>query len=308
MTETAICRATSSIALTDAIKRGDFGTTVPTKSDVENTGEYTEIPLTTLDERDGISGIQMDISFWLSVILMVSNTPSKAEFDSVIGYVRDARAELDKTVDGLEHPPGEAALGYANGMRSGLDTALIALEHLSRLANRAHHSPSADKSEKKHRLHICKDCNLAFFPDTPHNCEVAGNSFTQDDLNRLIGWEAYRVRYPNGTWDDPVNPDEETTDAPTNDAEVYEEDPKPLGMREGSKKHRVWVATEKLLEHGNEMHIDEMLKTVGRLGLFEGVKEPRARFANLLSQYRGMGIIESDNQGNYWLPNGQATD
>jgi len=240
---------------------------------------------------------------------MVSNTPSEAEFDSVIGYVREVGAELDKAVDGLEHPPREDALGYANGMRSGFDTTLITLAYLARLAGRVPSVHPIQTRKTKPLLHVCEKCELAYFPDHDvHDCAKVGG-FTQRDLDRLVGPNGYRIRYTDGS----VEPDDDPGFEPKSSAapevvEVYDEEPKPLGMREGSKKHRVWVATEKLLEDGNEMHIDEMLRTVGRSGLFDGVKEPRARFANLLSQYRGLGIIESDNQGNYWLPNGKATD
>jgi hypothetical protein len=276
-----------------------------------STVENTDISSNGLDVGDDISDVEADRAdmwFCLSVILMASSTPSRTEFDAVIGYVREVRTGLEHAVSGLEHEPVDGALGYANGMKAGLDTALITLEHLARLTEKAPQVASPSERKMKHMLHICEKCELAFLPDKEHTCD-GENAFCQDDLNRLIGWEGYRVRYPNGMWDDPINPDEkaEAVAEPEN-AEVYEDEPRPLGMREGSKKHRAWVATEKLPEDNGEMHIDDMLKTVGGSGIFAGVKDPRARFANLLSQFKTQHLVHSDNQGNYWLPNGKAAD
>jgi hypothetical protein len=74
-----------------------------------------------------------------------------------------------------------------------------------------------------------------------------------------------------------------------------------LNMRRDSKKHRVWMATEKLLEDNGKMHIDEMLRTIGSSELFANIRNRRARFSNLLSQYKALHFIDSDNSGNYWL-------
>lgn len=269
-----------------------------------------------LDESPGISRIEVAkpvcACLYLAVILMSepAKVPSQAAFGSVIRYVRTVKAGLDKLVSGLDQPT-EAALGYANGMQAGLDTTLITLEHLARIV-----------PKRLHKLVVCDECQGAYFADTPHDCGGLRNAFYPDDLDRLLGSDGYVVKYPNGDtdhqWDntEPMEGDAEfeTEDAAAPDAdepdetEIAYETPTPLGMREGSKKHRVYEATRTLLEQNGPMHIDDMLENIMALGVFAGVKNPRVNFANLLSQFRNKRLVESDYQGTYSLPNRKATD
>jgi hypothetical protein len=289
------------------------------------TVENTDISKRSLDGSSGISGIEdVDTALRLcvSVILMSRPTdiPSKlANFEAVTGYVRETRTALDKAVGGLDHEPTGDALGYASEMMTGLDTTLITLEHLARTLQAASNQ-TARKPRPKPFLHVCGECDLAFLPDwEPHECG-GRNAFHPDALDQLLGFDGYRVKYSDGT----VEPDD---DEPPTEAEPEAETepeprmaagrtvaqaeesytPAPTGMRDGSKIHRIYVATGTLLDTNGEMHIDEMLKSVSQIpGLFSGVKEPRAYFANKLSVFRKKGLVLSDNRGNYSLPNGRA--
>lgn len=289
---------------------------------------------TTLDSGCGISGIEAEDQgswFCLSVILMAgsANIPSKDNFDAVIGYVREFRAGLEKAVSALEHQPADAALGYVNGMKAGLDTALITLEHLARLAEDAAklRNQGADAVAGIHPAHrrvgvrLCPTCRLLISPKAPHECYVnSPNEFTPENLDALLEDEWYIEEAPHQ--EDAPRGDEHSSTShnpdliPKPDAmpvdpapiPVAETVPKLIGMRDGSKKHRVYEATRKLLELNGPMHIDNMLESVSALGLFEGVKDQRTRFANLLSQFKGKRLMDSDNRGNWSLPNGKATD
>lgn len=279
--------------------------------------ENTNILECPLDERSSISGIEAESAgcLCLSVILMSVPTaiPSKAEFDTVIGYVREVRAGFEQAVSGLDHPPTEAALGYANGMKAGLDTALITLEHLARMTGGAPEVAGSGK-RRKHLLHICPDCALAVFPDTPHDCKTAGNGFTEADLDRLVGPDGYRLRWPDGSLEhdnEGIDPEPDTARVSAAASELaLVAAPRPLGMREGSKKHRIYMATRKLLEANGPMHLDDLLERVCEMlpGVFSGVKDRRTNFANILSALRSKRLIESDNRGNYSLPHKKAAE
>jgi len=237
----------------------------------------------------------------LAVILMSepAAVPFQAAFGSVIRYIRAVKAGVDKLVSGLDQPT-EAALGYANGMKAGLDTTLITLEHLAWIA-----------PKRRHKLNVCGECGAASFADTPHQCGDLRNAFHPDDLDRLLGFDGYVVKWPDGTtehdWEH-TEPMEGERAAEPETAEIADDTPRPLGMREGSKRHRVYEAMRKLLEQNGPMHIDDMLEHVMALGVFAAVKDPRVNFANLLSQFKAKGLVDSNYQGTYSLPNGKATD
>lgn len=281
--------------------------------------EKTDIPENPLDEQTDISGIETEGAgcLCLSVILMsVSMIPSKAEFDAVIGYVREVRAGIEQAVSGLDHPPTDAALGYANGIKAGLDTALITLEHLAKMTE-GMPQVAAMRRAGKHLLHVCGDCELAYFPDASHDCEKAGNGFTEADLDRLVGPDGYRLRWPDGSLEhenEDIDPEPDAAPEPAQvSSAALEPVPsgrsRPLGMREGSKKHRIYTATRKLLEANGPMHIDDMLKSVSEIpGVFSGVKDRRTNYANILSALRSKGLVESDNRGTYSLPHEKAAE
>lgn len=272
--------------------------------------DISEIPL---DERAGISVIDAECPdcFCLSVILMsLSVIPSKAEFDTVISYVREVRAGFEQAVGGLDYQPAETALGYANGMKAGLDTALITLEHLARLASTAAQIGSASSGQAKPGFPTCADCGFFFGPHGKHVCSH-DNSLSPLDLDGIFGeagWTHLGEVAPTTDQDRTAH----STGARDYEAGTTQPDhkpPQPLGMREGSKKHRVYEATRKLLETNGPMHIDDMLKSVSDIpGVFSGVKDCRTNFANILSALRSKGLVESDNRGTYSLPNGRAAE
>ena len=259
--------------------------------------ENTNILSMPLDERCDISvETESSACYCLSVILMTDFTaiPAKATFDAVIGYVREVRAGFEQAVSGLDHPPTDTALGYATGMKSGLDTTIITLEHLGRLTASAAQIDPASPGQPKPGFPTCPECGTLYGPHARHIC-YRENQIDPNDLDAIFG---------NDGWIDlqAAQPDEPTPIL------VPQSEPRPLGMREGSKKHRVYEATRKLLEQNGPMHIDAMLEGVKALGVFEAVKDPRINFANILSALRSKGLVESDNRGNYSLPNRKAAE
>jgi hypothetical protein len=201
---------------------------------------------------------------------------------------------------------------------TGLDTTLITLEHLARTLEAASNQKAAPPRPKPF-FHVCGECGLAFLPHwEPHDCD-GRNGFHPDALDELLGFDGYRVKYWDGTLDhgddddEPLveveaEPEAEPARRAEHKVEAEESDaPAPRGMRDGSKKHRVWVAVQSLLEDNGEMHIDEMLKSISQMpGVFSAVKDKRTNFANMLSAFRTKKLILSDNRGNYSLPNRKA--
>jgi hypothetical protein len=262
---------------------------------IENTDIYP-IPL---DESPGISLIGpggLCACFGLSVILMSNPAviPPKATFDVVIGYLREVRAGFEQAVSGLDHQPADAALGYANGMKAGLDTTLITLEHLARLTAGAAQIDPLSPGQSKPGFATCPECGSLYGRHARHIC-YRENEISPNDLDAIFGKDE---------WVDlPAAQQDEASPIP-----VPQSEPRPLGMREGSKKHRVYEATRKLLEQNGPMHIDAMLEGVKALGVFEAVKDPRINFANILSALRSKRLVDSDNRGTYSLPNGKAAE
>ena len=193
----------------------------------------------------------------------------------MIGYVREVRAGFEQAVSGLDHPPTDTALGYATGMKSGLDTTIITLEHLGRLTASAAQIDPASPGQPKPGFPTCPECGT-FMDRTRGTFADRENQIDPNDLDAIFG---------NDGWIDlqAAQPDEPTPIL------VPQSEPRPLGMREGSKKHRVYEATRKLLEQNGPMHIDAMLEGVKALGVFEAVKDPRINFANILSALRSKG-------------------
>ena len=367
-------------------------------------GENPESSRKNLDSVSYISGIDdRDAALRQCVSVILMSRPADiprtlAALETVIGFVREARTALDKSVADLDHEPTGDALGYANEMMTGLDTTLITLDHLSRTLQVASKETALHEAiapaKPKPFLHVCEECGLAYLPNwEPHECD-GHNAFHADALDELLGFDGYRVRYADGTPD--IDPDDDAvrsaapvvSEAPnaraatgqkpeftqcsrcrrfmardghncwehpeqnaytpeyldkvfgkgewigiapvgepghryarnevdpafiadfarkreTEKVQVRETVAAPRGMRDGSKKHKIYVATRKLLEENGEMHIDEMLKSMTP-GLFSGVSNPRANFANMLSAFRSNRLVLSDNKGNYRLPNGKA--
>jgi len=77
-------------------------------------------------------------------------------------------------------------------------------------------------------------------------------------------------------------------------------------MRPGSKKYRVYMVTKEQIERNGPMHMDNMIETVAKGGVFVGVKDRRAYYANLLSQYARKDLLISDGRGTYDLPHRRA--
>lgn len=81
--------------------------------------------------------------------------------------------------------------------------------------------------------------------------------------------------------------------------------PRALGLREGSKKHRIYVATTQLLKKGPK-YIDDIMKALPA-ELFEGItSDRRNNLSNILSQLKTVGLLASDNRGNWSLPGKKA--
>jgi hypothetical protein len=86
---------------------------------------------------------------------------------------------------------------------------------------------------------------------------------------------------------------------------VQQSTPRALGLREGSKKHRIYVATTQLLKKGPK-YIDDIMKALPA-ELFEGItSDRRNNLSNILSQLKTVGLLASDNRGNWSLPGKKA--
>jgi hypothetical protein len=86
---------------------------------------------------------------------------------------------------------------------------------------------------------------------------------------------------------------------------VQQPTPRALGLREGSKKHRIYVATTQLLKKGPR-YIDDIMKALPA-ELFEGItSDRRNNLSNILSQLKTVGLLASDNRGNWSLPTKKA--
>jgi hypothetical protein len=72
-------------------------------------------------------------------------------------------------------------------------------------------------------------------------------------------------------------------------------------LRVGSKKHRLYVATEACLRDG-PMHVDNLMKNLPP-ALFEDIhSDIKTNLFNRLSQLKHVGLLTSDNRGNWRLP------
>jgi hypothetical protein len=269
-----------------------------------------------LDERVGISDIERSYvqlfekmsAPLVSTATDIPNTLTALEV--VIQQVIAVKSWLGGITEGAED--GGAALAYRRELHAGFDTTLLTLGLLA--ANLRNTSSttmltapqpavaSAQPEKPKFEVGKCPGCKFLFGLYAPHDCASGENRLTIEDLNALFGsdgWFEVEVaplghqQPPEGT--EPATPRGSEQTVPM--AEVTS-----LGMREGSKKHRVYAATQDLLKRNGPMHIDDMMEGVSASGVFEGVKDRRARFANLLSQFKAMGLLDTDNRGNWSLP------
>ena len=165
----------------------------------------------------------------------------------------------------------------------------------------------AGPDPKLPRYEECPRCGGIFntkATDRDHYCDEDGNNFSRDQLNTMI--RRLRTLHPRTPLVDSRGGESATIATVNPRLEHVSTAPAPRGMRDGCKKHKIYVATRKLLEDHGEMHIDEMLKRISQTPEFSRVKNHRAHFANKLSDFRKKGLVLSDNRGNYSLPNGKA--
>jgi hypothetical protein len=260
-----------------------------------------------LDANSGLSTIEeieAGLSGCCSVLLMSDHSDIAfkiSNLEAVIGYVRELRGALDGIFSNLEPQPTETALAYARELRTGLDTTVITLEQLAwNLRGAAKTGPHAERIETL-LLNFCRKCRRAFRPDAPHDCDAEKNCLGPEDIDLLIGEGQRRILI---AWSKkPVE-----TSVHCELTETSHGTPRPLRMREGSKKHRVYVETKKLLEQHGQMHIDDMIERVATTGVFVHVKDQRINYSNILSQLKAKGLLTSDNHGNWSLPNGKAAE
>jgi hypothetical protein len=72
-------------------------------------------------------------------------------------------------------------------------------------------------------------------------------------------------------------------------------------LRVGSKKHRLYVAIEACLRDG-PMHVNSLMKNLPP-ELFEDIhSDIKTNLFNRLSQLKHVGLLTSDNRGNWKLP------
>jgi len=77
-------------------------------------------------------------------------------------------------------------------------------------------------------------------------------------------------------------------------------------FREGSKKHRLYVAIAACLRDG-PMYINDLMKNIPP-ELFETINsDKKNHLFNQLSQLKKVGLLTSDNRGNWTLPDREAT-
>jgi hypothetical protein len=173
--------------------------------------------------------------------------------------------------------------------------ALEANREVSRSSGRS----TGPRASEKPMYYECPSCGYYAKPGAAHYC-CDFNNFRPDELSIIHGKEGWDVT------EIPEQPAPAEAAVNCEQTQVFQEAPKPLGMRKGSKKHRVYETTRNLLEKNGSMHIDDIIESVDLLGVFEGVMDRRINFSNILSQLKAKGLVISDNRGNWSLPNGKA--
>ncbi len=171
----------------------------------------------------------------------------------------------------------------------------------------------------KKGFYQCNECTFNFYQTEnqkyQHECNVGYNLFEDGQLDDMFGPEGWEII---GYVDPPPKPQPvgnrgsaslsiEPEIAPPVSAQPEQVpvsrsfSPRAHGLRPDSKRHRVYKAIEKLLLKQEWMHVDDILKNIQYLGVFEDVKDQRTNLFNILSQLKSKGLLISDNRGNWAL-------
>lgn len=209
-----------------------------------------------------------------------------AEVMSVIERVREERSRLDTTILTLE--------GLAERLR--LSTAIAGSQAMPAPPETQPVSDDANPS-------VAAGNDAEGTPPSGHYRVTSRTTMIADKDGRIIRSE---------TWPEPAPREPVSREAPVKiDGHPVERPASPMprvfGLREGSKKHRIYAATVKLLQKG-PMYIDDILKRLPA-NLFDGITgDRRNNLSNILSQLKTVGLLVSDNRGNWSLPNRTAAE
>jgi hypothetical protein len=270
--------------------------------------------------------IDREIRRGLSTLAMSDPTEIEKQLghiDAVIGIYRDERSKLDTALASLEDMADR--LRVANGatpVRGRLDhESLPALPQSGQVSGsvvataRPGGQPTGAQAAGKPDptyyyidkvvYYECGECGLYHRIEVQpvHHCRAGYFGLHKHELDRMYkdteGWINYRE----------YKEDRDTSErASTNQPHVravqqgaVHEAARENGIREGSKKHRIYERTTKLLADG-PMHVDEIMKNMP-VELFEDVQsDKRTNLSNILSQLKTKRLLISDNRGFWSLP------
>ena len=265
--------------------------------------------------------IDMLVRCGLSTLAM--NNPAEIEkqlahIEAVIELYRGERSKLAGALASLEE--------MANKLRkaTGRDPMPSTMEESDSTApDQPLLIPHSPLPVEKPSYRYCEKCETLFKLESehPHDCgpgPVWGgwNTFEPPQLDIIHGEGGWnRIDPPVQETVEHAAPEHEIEAALSNppldvdQPQVIQFTPRTHGLREGSKKYRIYELTATLLQAHGSMYIDEIMKNMPT-ELFDEVKSPdkRTNLSNVLSQLKTKGLLISDNRGNWSLPTRRAAD
>jgi len=229
------------------------------------------------------------------------------------------RELIDKRITEIE-----GAIEFTREQRSRLDTALTTLEEMLQMlrasaggeplqcapqienSEQSASKPSASDS-KKLLYYYCDNCENYYLPRLPHKCDGLRGQYNDNHFDRGQldiahgegGWEG--ADPPEGEKPEPASRTPWRTE-PVEPDRMGGATPRADDLREGSKKHKIYVATRNLLEAHTQMHVDAIFGEMDPELFAEVKSDKRMNLSNILSQLKSKGLLISDHRGNWSLP------
>jgi hypothetical protein len=208
-----------------------------------------------------------------------------AEVMSVIERVREERSRLDTTIATLE--------GLAERLRLATGAASRAVPL----------PPDAQSVRGDIDPAVASANDAESTPPPGHYRIISQTTMIADEDGQVIGSESASEPAPK----DRGSPEAQVKITQYPATPPVSTSLRVIGLREGSKKHRIYVATVELLKNGS-MYIDDILQRLPAT-LFEGITgDKRNNLSNILSQLKTVGLLVSDNRGNWSLPHRTAAE
>ena len=232
-----------------------------------------------------------------------------AQIDGTIDFYRGERSKLDAALASLEEMAGRLRRAQGDGPQS---STMIG-SHPPTLDQASLTSESA-RSVEKPSYQYCEQCETFLKPGFSHACDqdhshMDGNTFEKEQLDIVHGEGGWvRIDPPYHPKPKLRRPGEWTSDPPSespqiaNPQNVHQATPHAHLFREGSKTHRIFVITEKLLQQNRQIHIDDIMKNIPEKFFDEVKSDKRTNLSNVLSQLKSKGLLVSDHRGNWSLP------